>query len=97
MFRAVTRNIWYDGQTSRPHGNNLTIYYPSVEDLYIRTKPLHPLKLTVWCRLTGDEIIGPIFVEKSITADVYRDILEEEFPPIAQEKEWTDTHHFQQD
>ena len=43
-------------------------------------KPLHARRVTVWCAMSSAGIIGPVFLDESITGVVYRKILEEFIP-----------------
>lgn len=85
-------HFWLDGYVNR---QNYRIWGSQKPEL-LRTKPLHPAKLTVWCGLTADRIIGPFFIESSITSDVYNTFLREDFLPVAEELEMFD-HFMQQD
>ena len=60
-------------------------------------RSLHPLRVTVWCAITYGQIIGPIFITKTIDRINYReDILENFFRQIRQKK-MIDGYWFQQD
>lgn len=85
-------HFWLEGYVNR---QNYRIWGTERPEL-LRTKPLHPKKLTVWCGLTAERIIGPFFVEESITGSVYNDFLTTRFLPVAEELDLLD-HHFQQD
>jgi hypothetical protein len=36
--------------------------------------PLHPQKVGVWCAISAERVIGPIFFERTVNSDVYKDI-----------------------
>jgi hypothetical protein len=36
--------------------------------------PLHPQKVGVWCAISTQKVIGPIFFEQTVNTDVYKDI-----------------------
>lgn len=46
--------------------------------------------------MTAERIIGPFFIETSITAEVYNQFLRSEFLPVAEDLDLLD-HYFQQD
>lgn len=50
----------------------------------------------MWCGMTATRIIGPFFIERSITSEVYNNFLQRDFLSEAEELEILD-HHFQQD
>jgi transposase len=47
-------------------------------------KSLHPRRITVWVALSTGGIIGPVFLNKTITSSLYVNMLKEEFIPLAQ-------------
>lgn len=85
-------HFWLGGYVNR---QNYRIWGTQKPEL-LRTKPLHPEKLTVWCALTADRIYGPYFIDSSITSDVYNEFLREKFLPDFEEDNLSD-HFFQQD
>lgn len=86
-------HFWLDGYVNR---QNFRIWGTEKPEL-LRTKPLHPKKLTVWCGLTSTGYIGPIFIESSITSEVYHEMLVSEILPEIEKRNWKDDHHFQHD
>jgi len=60
-------------------------------------KPLHPQKCTVWCAISAGGIVGPFFIQTTVTAADYIDILREKFIPFAQGVDMVQNCWFQQD
>lgn len=58
-------------------------------------KPLHDLKIGVWCAISGRRIIGPIFFEESDNTEFYLRIYEEFATHLTQEE--MSCAYFQQD
>jgi len=66
-----------------------------------------PQKLNVWARILGNEIIGPIFIDGNLTAELYLNLLQNKIDPLitqslqnqVDEESWLDERHlhFQQD
>lgn len=46
---------------------------------HTQVKPLHPIKVTVWCAITGDVIIGPAFFDHTVNTERYNIMLKEFF------------------
>jgi hypothetical protein len=38
--------------------------------------PLHPQKIGVWCTVSRHRIIGPLFFETTVTAEVYQELMQ---------------------
>jgi len=75
---------------------NYRIY--GTEKLEIRTKPLHPERVTVWAGMNSKGIIGPQFIDgkKTIYGEVYNEILKQAIPE-AHSKGFVDGYIRQQD
>lgn len=86
-------HFWLDGYVNR---QNYRIWGSQKPEL-VRTKPLHPKKLTVWCGMTGNRIIGPFFFESTITSESYNHFLKNDFIPQARRMKLLRDHYFQQD
>lgn len=54
-----------------------TRYWATHNPHVTHEKPLHDLKIGVWCAMSGRRIIGPIFFEETVNTDVYLRIYEE--------------------
>lgn len=85
-------HFWKDGYVNR---QNYRIWGTEKPEI-LRTKPLHPQKVTVWCGLSATKIYGPYFIDESITSEVYNEFLKEKFLPVVDEEGLSD-HYFQQD
>ncbi|XP_054160040.1 uncharacterized protein LOC128958250 [Oppia nitens] len=59
--------------------------------------PLHSKRVTVWCAMSANAIIGPIFLEESVTGIVYLDKCIEPFIEIVDGMGKIDNYWFQQD
>jgi hypothetical protein len=57
--------------------------------------PLHSEKIGVWCAMSSERIIGPIFFENSINSEKYIEILEEFHSKLTPEEK--NRYYFQQD
>jgi transposase len=55
--------------------------------------PLHSEKIGVWCAMSSDRIIGPIFFENAINSEKYIDILQQFYNLLTPEEK----NYFQQD
>lgn len=85
-------HFWLDGYVNR---QNFRVW-GTEKPKFMRIKPLHPKKLTVWCGLSNNEIIGPI-IESSITSEVYHEMLIAEMLSELKSRRWLDGFHFQHD
>ena len=56
--------------------------------------PLHSEKIGVWCAMSNQRIIGPIFFEKSIDSSKYIDILTQFYDLLTSEEK--NNAYFQQ-
>ena len=63
----------------------------------VTVRPLNPLKITVWAAMNAECIIGPVFIEETVRAEVYNQVLQDWFiPRVAAENMFSD-HWFMQD
>ena len=60
-------------------------------------KPLHPLKVTVWCALSASGIIGPFFFDTTVGQDNYLEMLHSQFLKEATKRDVIKDHWFMQD
>ena len=44
-------------------------------------KPLHPARITVWCAINGEMILGPYFITTTVSGAVYHDLLKNQVFP----------------
>lgn len=86
-------HFWLDGYVNR---QNYRIWGTEKPEL-LRTKPLHPKKLTVWCGLSAQGIIGPFFIETSITSESYNRMLKEQILPAVDDIDDWGEFYFQHD
>jgi len=86
-------HFWLDGYVNR---QNFRIWGSQKPEL-LRTTPLHPQKLTVWCGISASGIIGPYFLNDSVTSEVYHKLIRDEFLPEAKRLGMIEGHYFQQD
>jgi hypothetical protein len=62
----------------------------------LHQRPLHDIKVDVWCAVSARRVIGPIFFEDTVNSDRYvSDILEPFFQDVTEEE--TRHGYFQQD
>lgn len=59
-------------------------FWGSENPYLVAEKSLHPRRITVWAALSSRGIIGPIFINENITANLYKGILEDSFVPFLQ-------------
>lgn len=87
-------HFYLDGYVNR---QNYRIWGSQKPEITI-TKPLHPIKVTVWAGICSEGFLGPIFLESNETVDraVYNRILNTAFEE-AKDKGWIDDFWFQQD
>ena len=60
-------------------------------------RPLHPERITVWCAISYDDIIGPYFITDSITGPVYKEQILEKFIHSIRRRGMIKDYWFQQD
>lgn len=63
----------------------------------VRTTTMKPQRITVWCAICAEGIIGPFFFEGNVTGESYKKMLETEFIPVAQGLGLIDGYWFMQD
>lgn len=61
------------------------------------TAPLPPQKLTVWCGLTADGLIGPFACHESVDGKAYRELSHDEIIPRLTELNSIEGYYFMQD
>jgi hypothetical protein len=47
----------------------------------IHESPLHPQRVTVWCAISSQGLIGPFFIAGSVTGETYRNLVQRQFLP----------------
>jgi len=85
--------FWLDGYVNR---QNYRIWGTQKPEL-LRTKPLHPKKLTVRCGLCSEGTVGPWFIESSITSEMHHDMLLSNVLLQLRDRHWIDGFYFQHD
>lgn len=86
-------HFWLDGYVNRQNYR----HWGSEQPHLAVVRPLHPERITVWCAICYDGIIGPFFIRENITAEVYRRDIYERFVAIARERKMVANYWFQQD
>ncbi|GFV24659.1 DUF4817 domain-containing protein [Trichonephila clavipes] len=77
IFKIDEAHFWLNGYVNK---QNCRIWSEANPQVYVET-PLHPEKLTVWCALWADGIIGPYFSKNdeghnvTVNGDRYRDMI----------------------
>ena len=61
------------------------------------SKTLKPQKIMVWCAISADGIIGPIFIDGNVNSQKYLEILQTNFFPEARRRHLVRGYFFQQD
>ena len=79
----VNKQNWRHWGTENPH-------------LAIAT-PAHPKRITVWCGMTSEVIIGPIFIDGNVTGEKYLELLERDFYPKIRHRRLVQGYWYQQD
>lgn len=64
---------------------------------YILEKPLHDLKVLVWCGFSGTNMYGPYFFDSTVKWDNYLEMLKKYFWPRFSKNKNRDRFYFQQD
>jgi hypothetical protein len=59
-----------------------TRFWASENPQTVVETPLHPAKRTVWCGISKQGFIGPIFVEETVTNHRYLQQLKNEVIPV---------------
>ena len=83
LYGYVNRQKWRFWRSKNP---NISI-----------AKPLHSKRVTVWCAISGAVIIGPYFMEETITSDVYIMKFLDPFIEESLNRNLLDGFYFQQD
>lgn len=79
-------------------GKNMNSYFWSKQNPHFWEQiQQHPPSVMIWAAMSGDHLIGPFFIAKSITADVYLEMLRTQFIPALQHLRLLYSAHFQQD
>ncbi|EZA55534.1 hypothetical protein X777_03788 [Ooceraea biroi] len=86
-------HFWLDGYVNRQNYR----FWGSEKPQFSITKSLHPQKVTVWAALCGQMILGPFFIEGTVTTARYKALLQEECVPKIQELGMVGDYWFQQD
>lgn len=86
-------HFWLDGYVN----NQNYRFWGSEKPVVTNTTPLHPKKLTVWCGLTANHILGPVFIEETIDSKQYNYLLKQYIIPKAKELGMTGRYIYQQD
>ena len=60
-------------------------------------RPAYPRRVTVWCAMSSELIIGPIFIDGSVTSEKYLELLERDFFPVIRRKRLVQGYWYQQD
>lgn len=60
-------------------------------------KNLHPKKIMVWCAISARGVFGPVFIESTLKADQYIELLKEEFFPFCHQNDYINDYWFMQD
>lgn len=63
----------------------------------IHEEPLHHKRVTVWCGLTAEGLIGPFFTNETIDGDFYGFLLTQNIIPELEERNLIKRKYFQQD
>ena len=60
-------------------------------------KQAHPVRVSVWCAISAQGIIGPFFFEETVNAKRYLEMLKKSFFPEAKKRKAVDSWFFMQD
>lgn len=61
------------------------------------TTSMKPKRITVWCAICEAGIFGPVFIDRNVNGELYKQLLIEEFIPFAQGMDAIDRFWFMQD
>jgi hypothetical protein len=86
-------HFWLDGYVNR---QNYRIWGTEKPELVV-VRPLHPRRITVWCGLCGDGVLGPYFFDQTVNSERYYDFLANQYIPDTYSENWVDKYYFQQD
>lgn len=80
------KNIAFSDESTFPiHGrhNPSAVRYWATENLhrYFAFRSQYPQKLNVWAGMLGDNVIGPYYINGTLTGDIYLRLLEEQIIP----------------
>ena len=95
------RQIWFSDEAHfhlRGYVNKQNWRHWGSENPHLAVpSPLHPQRVTVWCALSSTNIIGPIFIEGNVTAEKYKQLLNDQFLPKIKSLHRIRQFWFQQD
>ena len=86
-------HFWLEGYVNKQNWRHWGTENPHL----VVAKPLHPQRITVWCAISGGDIIGPIFIETNVNASVYLEEIVEPFLAQIENTDKLDDHWFMQD
>lgn len=86
-------HFWLGGYVNRQNYRIWGTERPTVAVV----KPLHPEKLTVWCAVSSDCVLGPYFFDSTVNTDRYIEMLKSKFLPEAYGEGMIADFWFQQD
>ena len=89
----VTDEAWFhlSGYVNSQNSRHWAIENPHV----IHESPLHPVKIGVWCAISAQRIVGPIFFNQTVNTAQYR-LIFMEFVELLDDVELSQGY-FQQD
>lgn len=77
-------------------GQQLRIWSPT-KPTTVQQSPLQPARITVWCGMTSEFVVGPYFIEGTIDAPTYLKMLKEQLLPDLRRRRVMRKIYFQQD
>ena len=97
----IKDSIWFSDEVHflvQGYVNKLNMRIWATEQPHeVLEKPFHPKRVTVWCAFSAIGIIGPIFIDGTVTSANYHKLLSDEFVSILQGMELINQSWFQQD
>jgi inhibitor of nuclear factor kappa-B kinase subunit alpha len=63
----------------------------------VAVKNLHPKKIMVWCAISSEGIFGPVFIDETMKAVDYIEVLNREFLPFCHSRDFVNGFWFMQD
>lgn len=95
------QKIWFTDEAHfhlEGYVNKQNMRYWGQENPHIAAvKPLHPARVTVWAAMNAEMVLGPFFIDTTVTGDVYHDLLKDKVIPELDRLGKVNGYYFMQD
>lgn len=96
-----TKRIWFSDEAHfwlTGHVNKQNHRFWAKENPRVfETTTMKPQRITVWCAISEEGIVGPVFINQNVNGELYLRMLRREFMPVAQGLNAVERFWFMQD